>query len=82
MNHGTGSYVGMTQKKHGRPYIRIDRAFAENNIQGVVCIIMLRCCYGSSVLQSCDGLVNPRVNLTSLHPQSNIAAVFLCQSQR
>ena len=32
MNHGSGSYVGMTQKKHGRPYIRADRIFAENSL--------------------------------------------------
>jgi hypothetical protein len=32
MNHGSGSYVGMTRKKHGRPYIRADRIFAENSL--------------------------------------------------
>ena len=29
MNHGSGSYVGMTQRKHGRPYVRADCIFAE-----------------------------------------------------
>ena len=32
MNHGSGSYVGMTRKKHGRLYIKADRIFAENSL--------------------------------------------------
>ena len=32
MNHGSGSDVGMTRKKRGRPYIRADCIFAENSL--------------------------------------------------
>ena len=29
MTHDSGTYVGMTRKKYGRPYIRINRIFVE-----------------------------------------------------
>ena len=34
INHSSGLYVGMTQTKHGHPYIRADHIFAENSLSG------------------------------------------------
>ena len=32
MNHSSGSYVGITQKKDGRPYFRSDHIFTKNSL--------------------------------------------------